>query len=200
MKNHIKSLSIFCGSSMGNQAAYRDSAERMADCLVDSNINLVYGGSTVGLMGIIADRVLSRGGKAIGVIPQSLADLEISHQGLTELHIVQSMHERKALLSELSQGAIMLPGGAGSLDEFFEFFTHAQLGFHRYPCGILNSDHYYDRLLEFLDHSVHEGFLKEKQRNMILVEESPGELLRRILTYEAPTMTKWVDSPQLLSC
>lgn len=193
MSKSIKALSVFCGSNIGKDPVYRDFAVKMADSLVLHDIELVYGGASVGLMGAIADRVLSLGGKVTGVIPESLANLEISHQGLTKLYIVNTMHERKALLSKLSQGVIMLPGGTGSLDEFFEFFTWGQLGFHKYPCGILNINHYYDYLLKFIDHSVKEGFLKKEHRDMILIDECPTDLLNQFFQYEAPTVTKWIN-------
>jgi uncharacterized protein (TIGR00730 family) len=180
----INTLCVFCGAHTGNVDTYRHDAERLADALTQAGINLVYGGAKVGLMGIIANRMLSNGSNVIGVIPQSLVDVEIAHEKLTELHIVNSMHERKALLSKLSDGFIMLPGGPGSLEEFFEVITAAKLGYHTKPCGILNSDGYYNQLLNFLDHTVQQGFLRPAHRNLIVVDQDPKALINRFMNYQ----------------
>lgn len=192
--NKIKMLGIFCGANSGHSILYKEAAENLADTMSNLDINLVYGGARVGLMGVIANRMLKNGSKVIGVIPKSLFNIEIAHNELTELHVVNSMHERKALISELSDGFIMLPGGAGSLDEFFEIFTWAQLGFHSKPCGILNIAGYYDALLNFLDHTVSQGFIKEAHRNMILVDQSASVLLKNFMHYKAPGDKKWIDN------
>jgi uncharacterized protein (TIGR00730 family) len=188
----IQSLAIFCGSSFGKNPCYRESAEEVARVLVENNIALVYGGATVGLMGVIAETVMLHGGKVIGVIPKSLADIEIANNCITQLHIVESMHERKALMAELSDGFIMLPGGIGSLEEFFEIFTWAQLGLHQKPCGILNINNYYASILNFLDHSVSEGFLKEANLQMIFVDTLIENLLNQFFSFEARSITKWI--------
>lgn len=188
----INKLGIFCGANAGNSDLYREGAEQLADVLSAAGITLVYGGSKLGLMGYIADRMLGNGGHVIGVIPQALVNVEIEHQGLTQLHVVNTMHERKALIADLSDGFIMLPGGAGSLDEFFDVITLSQLGFHAKPCGILNTSGYYDGLLQFLDHAVAQGFLKHPHRNMIMVDEKPHTLIESFRNYTAPADGKWI--------
>lgn len=191
-KHNLKAIAIFCGANVGSNPIYATTATQLANLFADSNITLVYGGANIGLMGILADQVLTRGGKAIGVIPQSLVDVEIAHKNLTELHVVHTMHERKALMAELADGFIMLPGGPGSLDEFFEMYTWAQLGYHKKPCGLLNVNGYYDHLLKYLDHAVTEGFLKQSQRDMIIVDQSCQSLLQKFATYEPLQDTKWL--------
>ncbi len=161
--------------------------------LADTDITLVYGGGHVGLMGVVADSVLEAGGTVIGVMPRALVEREISHSGLTELHVVGSMHERKAIMAELAEGFIALPGGTGTLEEFFEVLTWAQLGEHQKPCGLLNTAGYYDPLLQFFDHMVEQRFLKEEHRALMLVEENPESLLGRFATYEPPKTAKWLD-------
>lgn len=187
----INTIAVFCGANSGNKPIYGDSAIQLANLLVERGITLVYGGANVGLMGILADQVLSLGGHVIGVIPKSLVNVEIAHQNLTTLHVVNSMHERKALIAELSDGFIMLPGGPGSLDEFFEMYTWAQLGYHSKPCGILNINGYHKYLLQFLDHLVAEGFLKQVHRDMILVEHSCQALMQKFATYQTFKEPKW---------
>jgi uncharacterized protein (TIGR00730 family) len=189
----IQKLAVFCGSSAGNIPLYARAAESLAEALCTADIGLVYGGGNVGLMGILADRVLAQGGQAIGVIPKSLVQVELAHTELTEIHIVETMHERKALMAVLSDGYIMLPGGPGSLDEFFEMVTWAQLGYHSKPCGILNTNGYYDNLLTFLDHATEKGFMQPVYRNMLIVEESAATLIQRFQTYQAPLEKKWVS-------
>lgn len=189
----IKKLGVFCGSKAGNSAVYADAVEKFADVLMSLGITLVYGGAKVGLMGCIANRMLSGGANVIGVMPQSLIDVEIAHPGLTKLYVVNSMHERKALMASLVDGFVMLPGGSGSVEEFFEIFTWAQLGYHEKPCGILNVSGYYDHLLKFLDHAVAEGFLKSIYRDMVIVDQSPKALMNRFLQYKAPLEKKWVN-------
>lgn len=189
----INKLGIFCGANAGNSDLYREGAEQLADVLSAAGITLVYGGSKLGLMGCIADRMLGNGGHVIGVIPQALVNVEIEHQGLTTLHVVNTMHERKAMIADLSDGFIMLPGGAGSLDEFFDVITLSQLGFHAKPCGILNTSGYYDGLLQFLDHAVTQGFLKHPHRKMIMVEHEPRALVEGFMSYQAPAENKWFD-------
>lgn len=189
----IHKIGVFCGANTGNSILYQQDAEKLADVLTHAGITLVYGGANVGLMSIIANRMLSHGAKVIGVIPKFLADVEIAHTALTELHIVNSMDERKRLIAELSDGFMMLPGGYGSLDEFFEMLTLGQLSHHAKPCGILNIEGYYNHLLTFLDHAVSEGFLKSSLRHMIIVDQNPAALLHRFMDYKAPSDKKWIN-------
>lgn len=187
----INKIAVYCGSSAGNLDCYGELAEKCADALSEKNITLVYGGGKIGMMGKIANRMLSNNAKVIGVIPKHLVDVELAHEKLTEIHVVNTMHERKAKMAELSDGFIMMPGGSGSLDEFFEVYTLAQLSYHAKPCGILNSTGYYDYLLKFLDHAVSQGFMKQIYRDMIILNESPSELIRSFENYAAPTTKKW---------
>ena len=155
----MKSVCVFCGSSMGRRPEYRSGAEAIGRAIARSGRTLVYGGAKVGLMGVVADGALSEGGRVIGVLPEALASKELAHEGLAELHIVGSMHERKAKMADFSEGFVALPGGAGTLEEIFEVWTWGQLGYHRKPCGFFNIAGYYDRLLDFLDSMVTEGDL-----------------------------------------
>ncbi len=189
----FRRLCVFCGSSTGNRISYRDAAEQLGVLLVERGIELVYGGGNIGLMGILADTVLGRGGRAIGVIPESLMAKEVGHTGLTELRIVSSMHERKALMSDLSDGFIALPGGFGTLEEFCEVVTWSQLGLQSKPCGLLNVENYYDPLLELFDHAVSEGFLREENRRLVLDDESPVRLLDKMAAFQPEPVAKWID-------
>ena len=186
-------LCVFCGSSPGRDPAYRSAAKALGGALVARGWGLVYGGSKVGVMGAVADAVLSGGGEAIGVIPQALVRKEVAHAGLTKLEIVGSMHERKQRMADLADGFIALPGGMGTLEEIFEVLTWAQLGMHSKPCGLLNVGGYFDPLLEFLDRAVAERFVRDVHRQMILVEETQAALLDRVESYEAPRVEKWMD-------
>ena len=194
--NPLKSICVYCGSSTGRLEAYASSAKALAESLVNRNIQLVYGGASVGVMGMVADHVLMLGGQAIGVIPKALADKEVMHKNLTELHVTQSMHERKMLMAELSDGFIALPGGIGTLEELFEIWTWAQLGFHQKPCGLLNVEGYYDSLIQFLDHMLTEQFVKEHHRSMLIVEVHPEKLLDQYINYRPPTVTQWVGKDE----
>lgn len=198
INNKIKKIGVFCGANAGSDPIYTQATIQLAEYLVDAGITLVYGGSKAGLMGILADSVLKNNGQVIGVIPQSLVNVELAHPHLSELHIVNSMQERKTLIAELSDGFIMLPGGAGSLDEFFEMYTLAQLGYHAKPCSILNMNNYYDHLLTFLDHAVDQGFMKQAYRNMIIIEKTPQILLQKLNAYQAPGK-KWIVEKELIS-
>jgi len=173
----MKYICVYCGSSSGRRPEYTDAARRLANVLTKRGYGLVYGGASVGIMGEIADEVLSGGGDVIGVIPQALADKEVAHRGLTELKIVGTMHERKAIMMELADGIIALPGGLGTLEELFEFLTWSQLGLHKKACGLLNISGYYDKLLSFLDHAVEEQFVTQNHRNILLAEDNPERLL-----------------------
>ncbi len=192
----VNSICIYCGSSPGRLDAYASAAYSLAESLVSRNIRLVYGGASIGIMGMVADRVLKLGGQAVGVIPKALAYKEVAHQHLTELHVTQSMHERKMLMAELSDGFIALPGGIGTLEELFEIWTWAQLGFHHKPCGLLNVEGYYDALIKFLDHVMAEQFVKEHHHAMLMVETHPEALLDRYASYQPPAVKHWLDKDE----
>ncbi|TWT41744.1 LOG family protein YvdD [Phycisphaerae bacterium RAS1] len=192
----IRRLCVFCGSSNGANPAYADAARRLGRRLAAERIRLVYGGGNVGLMGVLADEVLAHGGEVIGVIPHGLAVKEVAHESLTELHVVDSMHTRKAMMEELADGFIALPGGLGTFEEIFEIITWAQLGIHSKPCGILNAAGYYDKLIEFLDHAVAERLVRREHRAMIQIEQDEGVLLDRMRKYEPPQIEKWIRVEQ----
>ncbi len=189
----MKRVCVFTGSSPGAQGSYRESARALGQLLVERKCELVYGGAKVGLMGEIADSMLESGGHVIGVIPESLVDMEVAHEGLSDLQVVTSMHERKALMADLSEGFIALPGGLGTLEEIFEIVTWAQLGFHAKPCGFLNVAGYYDDLLRFLDHSVEQRFVKPVHRALLHTATDPGELLDAMAAARPETAGKWMD-------
>ena len=188
----MKSICVYCGSGPGRTEIYALSARALAKTLVDRNIRLIYGGAGVGTMGVIADAVLELGGQAIGVIPEFLKQMGVAHLNLTEIHVTQSMHERKMLMAELSDGFIAMPGGIGTIEEIFEIWTWAQLGFHSKPCGLLNPAGYFDALSTFLDHSVEERFIKAPHRTMLIVEENPEALLAQFENYSPPMVEKVV--------
>lgn len=189
----IKSICVYCGSNPGRLDAYATAARALAALLVEQNIRLVYGGTNVGIMGLLADAALQLGGEVIGVIPEALVQKEFAHAGLAELHITKSMHERKTLMAELADGFIALPGGIGTLEELFEVWTWAQLGFHDKPCGLLNIEGYFDSLALFLDHAVNEQFVKQAHRLMLIVERDPGTILERFRNYTPLAVEKWLD-------
>jgi uncharacterized protein (TIGR00730 family) len=189
----MKSVCVYCGSNPGRQEVYSSAARALAKTLVARKLRLVYGGASTGIMGLLADTVLQLGGQAVGVMPEALVQKELAHTKLTELHITQSMHERKTLMAELSDAFIALPGGIGTLEEIFETWTWAQLGFHSKPCGLLNVQGYFDLLTTFLDHAVAEQFVKEPGRSMLMVDSDPEALLDRFASYEPPTIHKWVN-------
>jgi uncharacterized protein (TIGR00730 family) len=188
----MKNICVFTGSNGGARVDYSLAARELGREMVARGMRLVYGGGRVGLMGVIADEVLARGGEVLGVTPQSLVDKEVAHVGLTELRIVNTMHERKAMMADHSDGFIAMPGGFGTLDEFFEIITWAQLGLHRKPCGFLNVAGYYDPLLAFIDHSVAEGFVRREHAASIVVASSGGELLEKMATHRPPVVEKWI--------
>ncbi|MGE4538790.1 MAG: TIGR00730 family Rossman fold protein [Desulfovibrio sp.] len=190
----MQSVCVFCGSSSGLDPAYVDAANRLGRLLAEEHITLVYGGACVGLMGAVADATLAAGGKAIGVLPDFLRRKELAHPRLTELHVVNSMHERKARMAELADGFIALPGGMGTLEEFCEIITWAQLGLHTKPCGLLNVQGYYEPLLHFVDRMTTEGFVKEKQKGLVLSAETPEEMLLAMRAFEPIRVQKWVDT------
>ncbi len=192
----MKRIAVFCGSSAGASEVYRQGAVALGKELAAREFTLVYGGSSVGLMGAVADTVLEAGGEAIGVLPGFLDNREIAHKNLSELFIVDSMHERKATMAELADGFVVLPGGAGTMDEFFEIFTWAQLGLHRKPCGLLNINHYYDPLIALFNHMADEQFLQEKFRSMVLSDTDPAGLFDQFLTYEPPAVKTFMTTEQ----
>jgi len=187
----MRRVCVYCGSNSGNRPIYASAAKALADVLARHELELVYGGADKGIMGVIADRVLAQGGKVHGVIPQMLMEKEIAHQGLTELHVVASMHARKTMMAALSDGFIAMPGGFGTLEEIIEILTWAQLRFHDKPCGLLNVDGYFDHLLAYLDHANREGFLRRENRDMILVDNDPAGLVQQFERYAAPHVEKW---------
>ena len=189
----MKRICVFTGSSTGSRAEYLAAARAMGDALVRRQIGLVYGGARIGLMGALADAVLAARGHVTGVIPKALVAREVAHAGLTDLRIVASMHERKALMTDLADGFIALPGGWGTMEEFFEVLTWGQLGLHRKPCGLLNVGGFFDGLLSFIDHSIDEGFVRREHRPMVLVSESPDALLDRFGHYAPPDVEKLID-------
>lgn len=188
----MKRVCVFCGSSPGHDPIFLDAADRLGRVIARRGLTLVYGGAHVGLMGRVADAALAEGGRVTGVIPRSMVEREIAHTGLSELRIVSSMHERKALMEQLSDGFVALPGGMGTFEEVCEIFTWGQLGLHRKPCGLMNVRGYYAPFLQLLDNAVEMGFLSPVYRAMVLVDEEPDALLTRLGTYEAPGVVKWL--------
>jgi uncharacterized protein (TIGR00730 family) len=190
---YMKRVTVFCGSSSGKDAVYEKQARLLGEALAKQEIELVYGGAKVGLMGAVANGVLSNGGKVIGVLPRFLMKKEIAHESLTELIIVDSMHERKTKMSELCDGVIALPGGFGTLEELFEILTWAQLGLHQKPVAILNVDGFYDSLLACIQTMVQKGFLKEMNHKMLLVNKDITDLIKQMNNYRAPAVSKWIS-------
>lgn len=184
-------LCVYCGSSSGSSNVYLAAARELARLLLQQEIGLVYGGSSLGIMGALADTMLEGGGNVTGIIPNALHGKEIAHRGLTELHVVDSMHERKSLMAVLSDGFIAMPGGFGTLEEIIEVVTWGQLGFHDKPCGLLNVAGYFDQLLAFLDHSREQGFMHAEHRRMLLVADAPAGLLEQFEAYTPPMIDKW---------
>ena len=189
---HFRRLCVFCGSSKGARDVYGHAAQQLGKELAQRRIELVYGGGNVGLMGVIADAVLAAGGHVIGVIPEQLMARELGHKGIQDLRIVKTMHERKALMAELSDGFIALPGGFGTLEEFCEAVTWTQLGLHAKPCGLLNVNGFYDGLLQFFEHALSEEFLKPTHRQIVVADADPVSLLDRIVNWHAPAVTQWL--------
>lgn len=193
----MKRIQVFCGSSKGIDSVFRPQVERFAEVLVKEKIGVVYGGAEVGLMGILADKVLELGGEVIGVIPEFLQAKEIAHKNLTQLILVKDLQERKTKMEEISDGTIALPGGYGTLDELFEVLTWAQLGFHAKPTALLNIDGYYDNLILFLDNMVKMEFLKIENRALIICENTPEAVIESMNSYVAPKVSKWIHSPNI---
>ena len=189
----LQRLCVYAGSNTGSRPEYAAGAAALARTMAARGIGLVYGGGKVGLMGVLADTILAEGGEAIGVIPQALMDREVGHGGLTELRVVASMHERKALMAELAGGFVAVPGGIGTLEELIEVFTWSQLGIHAKPCGVLDTLGFYSGLSGFLDHMVTEGFLRSQHRANMLSAADPGELIDRLEAWEPVHVAKWLD-------
>jgi uncharacterized protein (TIGR00730 family) len=192
--SEIRRLAVFCGSNPGARPDYIEAARAFGRLLASRGIGIVYGGSNVGLMKALADAMLDDLGDIIGVIPRMLVEREVANTALTDLRIVDSMHERKAIMAELADGFVALPGGIGTLEEFFEIWTWAQLGMHDKPCGLLNVAGYFDPLLQFLDRAVAEKFVRDVHRQMVIVESDPRELLARFEAYEPPRVVKWINA------
>ncbi|MFC5874035.1 hypothetical protein SAMN05443633_10140 [Chryseobacterium arachidis] len=193
----MKSITVFCGSSFGSDDIYKEQATLLGQTLAKQNIQLVYGGAITGLMGAVADGALNAGGKVIGVLPHFLQSKEIAHKQLTELILVETMHERKTKMNDLCDGVIVLPGGYGTLEEFFEMITWAQLGLHKKPIAILNIDGFYDDLIRLVQTMVNKGFLKQINRDMLLMSDDVNELLEMMKNYEAPTVGKWISKDEI---
>ena len=189
----MKRVCIFCGSSQGDDGVFAAAARETGEVLARHGFGLVFGGGNIGLMGILADAALAAGGEVIGVIPKALVDRELAHQSLTELRVVHSMHERKALMAELADAFIALPGGYGTLDEFCEVLTWAQLGLHRKPCGLLNVAGFYEPFLAQVDQAVARGFVRSEHRGLFLVDTEPERLVERLQRFDPPTLHKWID-------
>ncbi len=189
----MKRICVFCGSSPGARPEYATAAQEMAAAAVRRGIGIVYGGGNVGLMGTLADAALAAGGEVIGVIPRHLMAKELGHKSLTQLHIVGSMHERKAMMADLSDGFIAMPGGFGTYEEFCEVLTWSQLGLHRKPCGLLNVAGFYDRLLAMFDVAAEERFVRPDHRAIVLAEPAPEPLLDALAAWQPPAVEKWID-------
>ncbi|MET3499498.1 uncharacterized protein (TIGR00730 family) [Mucilaginibacter rubeus] len=194
----MKSICVFCGANFNGDPALKQAIELLAEVMVSHNITLVFGGGKVGVMGLMADAVLSRGGKAIGIIPQFLMDKEVGHTGLTELHIVENMHQRKQMMNDLSEGIITLPGGWGTLEEFFEVLTWLQLGLHNHPIGLLNVNGFYDLLLKQMDVMVEQRFLKPTNRELILTSGDPIELVNLMDNFDVKPDEVWFKDKNLI--
>ena len=193
---NFRRICVFCGSNPGVNPVYKNAAAGLGRLLTERKIELVYGGGNVGLMGVLADAALEVGGRVIGVIPESLMAKEVAHQGLTELCVVGSMHERKALMADLAEGFVALPGGYGTFEEFCEVVTWSQLGLHAKPCGVLNVERYYDPLLALFDHAVKEGFLRSDNRTLVLEERDPRRLLEKMSDFQASAVGKWITDEE----
>ncbi|WP_011297121.1 TIGR00730 family Rossman fold protein [Cupriavidus necator] len=189
----MKSVCVYCGSSPGNRPEYADAACALGKALVENGMSLVYGGGKVGLMGIVADAVLEHGGSAIGIIPDALMQKEVGHRGLTELHVVRNMHERKQMMADRADAFIAMPGGVGTFEELFETFTWLQLGYHAKPVGLLNVAGFYDGMLGFMSHAVQEGFLKQVHADLLRVADTPAALLAKLADAPRVRVDKWQE-------
>ncbi|MFP3270090.1 MAG: TIGR00730 family Rossman fold protein [Paraburkholderia sp.] len=190
----MKSVCVYCGSADGAKPLSAEAARGFGRALVDAGLALVYGGGKVGLMGVIADQVMAAGGRAIGVIPELLVNKEVGHNGLTELHVVPDMHQRKKMMADLSDAFVAMPGGAGTLEELFEVYTWAQLGYHQKPVALLNIDGYYDPLIAMLEHTVQEGFMRRTYFDILQVDADPAALIAKLRAYQPPPKDKWAEN------
>lgn len=189
----MKSIAVYCGSSKGTNPIYQEVAEELGKALASQNITLIYGAGSVGLMGILANKVLENGGKATGVIPQFLVDMEVAHKNLTELIVVPTMHERKQIMADRADGVIVLPGGFGTLDELFEMLTWGQLGLHKKPIGLLNINGYFDYLFKQMEVMVSQGFLKERNKELVIVADKVSILLEKVKSIKPSFEPKWIE-------
>ncbi|GAB2912241.1 TIGR00730 family Rossman fold protein [Paraburkholderia jirisanensis] len=189
----MKAVCVYCGSSNGAKPLYAQAARAFGHALVEANLALVYGGGKVGLMGVIADTVMAAGGRAIGVIPELLVDKEVGHVGLTELHVVPDMHQRKKMMADLSDAFVAMPGGAGTLEELFEVFTWSQLGYHKKPVAVFNIDGFYDPLIGMLQHTVQEGFMQQKYVDTLQIDSDPATLIGKLQRYKNVAHDKWAQ-------
>lgn len=194
----MRRVCVFLGSALGTDSKYEQAAKDLGGEIATRGLGLVYGGASVGLMGAVADACLAAGGEVVGVMPQALVDREVAHTGLTKLHVVKSMHERKALMAELSDGFIALPGGLGTLEELFEVLTWAQLGYHRKPCGALDVGGYFKLLQAFLDHSVQQGFIRSQHRGILMSATTPAQLLDLFRDWQPAYAPKWIKTEKEL--
>jgi uncharacterized protein (TIGR00730 family) len=190
----MKAVCVYCGSSDGARPLYAEAAKAFGRALVKADLALVYGGGKVGLMGVIANEVMAAGGRAIGVIPELLVNKEVGHDGLTELHVVPDMHQRKKMMADLSDAFVAMPGGAGTLEELFEVFTWAQLGYHQKPVAVLNIDGFYDPLVSMLRHTVDEGFMQQKYFDILQIDADPEALIGKLQRYQPPVADKWAQN------
>jgi uncharacterized protein (TIGR00730 family) len=182
---------------MGSRRQYQDCTAELGRALLEQKLGLVYGGGIVGLMGVLANTLLQGGGEVIGVIPEALATRELAHPGLTQMHVVKTMHERKALMARLADAFIALPGGYGTFEELFEIITWAQLGLHRKPIGLLNVESYFNPLIDLVENAVHEGFIRPEQKELMVISDRPQDLLRRLTDHQMPTVRKWVSAEDI---
>ena len=189
----IQAICVFCGANYGKRPSYRESAGRVGETLAQRGITLVYGGGNVGLMGALADACLEKGGRVVGVIPRALKEKEIAHKDLSEMHVVGSMHERKAMMADLADAFLTLPGGFGTWDEFCEALTWSQLGLQKKACAFLNVEGYYDALLAMTQRAAEDGFIRPEHCELLLVDTDPERIIERLQNYEVPYVPKWVD-------
>jgi uncharacterized protein (TIGR00730 family) len=194
--NELRSVTVYCGSNPGADPAFADKTRELARLLAGSDIRIVYGGARAGLMGVLADTAMDAGGEVVGVMPQALIDREIAHRGLSDLRVVGSMHERKALMAELGDAFIALPGGIGTLEELIEVYTWSQLGMHRKPVGVLNVNGYYDALGAFLDVAVEQRFLRAQHREVLSFDAEPETLLAHLARAQPPPLAKWLTEAE----
>lgn len=193
----MKSVTIFCGSSSGVSKRFQDDAQTMGRLLAEKQIDIIFGGGKIGLMGTVADACLQHGGKVTGVIPKFLLTKEVAHDGLTQMHVVTTMHERKMMMHDLGEAFIALPGGFGTMEELFEMLTWAQLGLHPKPIAILNSGGYFNHLIQFIHHMYHQGFISDTHRDLVLVHEQPEILLSMMERYVAPDVPQWFNKEEI---